>query len=109
MVARACLDLPPTYLSRARRVVEDERAFMQRELSRIDNLHVIPSAANFMMIEVAREPSDGAFAAHMAELKIAIRDLAQLPGCGPGMYRIAVRAHSDNERLLAAVRLWKPT
>jgi threonine-phosphate decarboxylase len=107
-VAHACLELAPDYLKRARTVVENERAYIQRELSSIAGLRVIPSAANFMMIEVARELSNGAFAAHLAEHKIAIRDLARLPGCGPGMYRIAVRAHPDNERLVAAARLWKP-
>lgn len=107
-VANACLELSPDYLNRARTVVEDERAYIQRELSSIAGLHVVPSTANFMMIEIAREPSRGAFAAHMAEHKIAIRDLSHLPGCGPGMYRVAVRSHSDNERLVAAARLWKP-
>jgi threonine-phosphate decarboxylase len=106
-VAHACLELSADYLDRARAVVEDERDFIHCELSKIAALHVIPSAANFMMIEVARELSGGAFAAHMAKHRIAIRDLSQLPGCGPGMYRIAVRAHSDNERLVAAARLWK--
>jgi threonine-phosphate decarboxylase len=107
-VADACLELTPDYLNRARTIVEEERAFIQRELSKIADLHVIPSAANFMMIEIAREPSSGAFAAHMTKHKIAIRDLSHLPGCGPGMYRIAIRSHQDNERLIAAARLWKP-
>jgi threonine-phosphate decarboxylase len=107
-VAHACLELSPDYLNRARIVVEEERAFIQRELSGIADLRVIPSAANFIMIEVAQEPSLRAFAAHMAKHEIAIRDLSQLPGCGPGMYRIAVRSHQDNERLVAAARLWKP-
>ncbi len=109
MVAQACLDLPPDYLNRARSVIEAERNFLQRNLSTIAGLRVNPSSANFMMLEVAREPSGGAFAAHMAKNKIAVRDLAQLPGCGPGMYRIAVRGRPDNERLVAAARLWKPS
>jgi threonine-phosphate decarboxylase len=109
MVARACLDLSSDYLNRARYLIEVERAFIQRELSSIAGLKVLPTSANFMMVEVSREPPRGAFAAHMAKHKIAIRDLAELPGCGSGMYRIAVRAHPDNERLVAAARLWKPS
>ncbi len=108
-VGHACLALSPDYLNRARTIVEAERTYLRRELSQVAGLHVVPSSANFMMIELAREPSAGAFAAHLAKQRIAIRDLSQLPGCGPGTYRIAVRSHSDNERLIATARLWKPT
>jgi histidinol-phosphate/aromatic aminotransferase/cobyric acid decarboxylase-like protein len=29
-----------------------------------------------------------------------------LPGCGPGMYRVAVRLREDNEKLIAAARTY---
>jgi histidinol-phosphate/aromatic aminotransferase/cobyric acid decarboxylase-like protein len=29
-----------------------------------------------------------------------------LPGCAPGMYRLAVRLREENERLIAAVRAY---
>jgi histidinol-phosphate/aromatic aminotransferase/cobyric acid decarboxylase-like protein len=37
---------------------------------------------------------------------IAVRDLRDLPGCGPGMYRVAVRLREENEQLVAAARTY---
>ena len=46
------------------------------------------------------------FAQHMLSRGIAVRDLRDLPGCGPGMYRIAVRLREENEQLIAAARTY---
>jgi histidinol-phosphate/aromatic aminotransferase/cobyric acid decarboxylase-like protein len=42
----------------------------------------------------------------MLSCGIAVRDLRDLPGCAPGMYRVAVRLREENERLIAAVRAY---
>ena len=36
-----------------------------------------------------------------------VRDLAALPGAGPGLFRIAVRSRADNDRLLDAAREYR--
>jgi histidinol-phosphate/aromatic aminotransferase/cobyric acid decarboxylase-like protein len=37
---------------------------------------------------------------------IVVRDLRDLPGCGPGMYRVAVRLRDENDRLIATTRTY---
>jgi len=39
--------------------------------------------------------------------RIAIRDLAKLPGAGPGFYRIGLRSVADNNLLLDAAGTWR--
>lgn len=99
-VGLACLNAPRDYLDRTREIVRRECEFLARELAAIDGIRVFPSCANFMMIEVA----PGEFASELARRQIVIRDLARLPGCAAGMYRVAVRLHADNERLVVAAR-----
>ncbi|HUA35814.1 MAG TPA: histidinol-phosphate transaminase [Candidatus Binataceae bacterium] len=103
-VGLACLDAPPEYLDRTREVVSRERDFLTRELSAIDGIRVFPSSANFLMFEVAHEPSPSAFAAQVLRHQIVVRDLAAMPGCRSGMYRVAVSMRADNECLVAAAR-----
>ena len=47
------------------------------------------------------------FAAHLCAQGLVVRDLAALPGAGPGLYRAAVRSRADNDRLLEAARSYR--
>jgi threonine-phosphate decarboxylase len=105
-VARACLEVGDEYAQRSRALVAAERAYLSDALGAIDGLSVFASAANFLMFEVGNERHPGSFARHMLAHGIAVRDLRELPGCGPGMYRVAVRLREENERLIAAARLY---
>ena len=101
-VGLACLDGAEDYLKRTREFVATERAYLSRELSKVRELTAYPSVANFLMIAVNGETASGEFGRRMLENGIAIRDLATLPGCGAGLYRIGVRTHADNQRLVQA-------
>ncbi|HUY27595.1 MAG TPA: aminotransferase class I/II-fold pyridoxal phosphate-dependent enzyme [Candidatus Binataceae bacterium] len=103
----ACIAEAPEFLARTRAMIAAERDFLARALGAIDGIHVFPSAANFLMLRVSDEPAPGAFAAHMLRGAIAIRDLASMPGAGPGLYRIGIRLRANNERLAAAAARWK--
>ena len=54
------------------------------------------------MFAIRGEHSCGEFGRYMLSQRIAIRDLNGLPGCAPGSYRIGVRSHADNQRLVVA-------
>ncbi|HVA82279.1 MAG TPA: aminotransferase class I/II-fold pyridoxal phosphate-dependent enzyme [Candidatus Binataceae bacterium] len=103
----ACIAEAPEFLSRTREVIASERDFLVRALDAIDGIHVFPSAANFLMLHVSDEPAPGAFAAQMLRGAIAIRDLASMPGAGPGLYRIGIRLRADNQRLIAVAARWR--
>ena len=109
LVGRACLGAPADYLERTLSTVAVERAFLARQLGKHPYFRVFPSAANFLMVAIEGERQTSAFGEYLMGCGIAIRDLARLPGCRSGLYRIAVRLRSDNERLIEAAHGWHPS
>jgi threonine-phosphate decarboxylase len=105
-VGDACLDVAEEFAARSRALIEAGRAHLCRALATIEHLHAFASAANFLMLEVAENGRATSFARHMLSRDIAVRDLRDLPGCGPGMYRVAVRLREENDRLIAAARTY---
>ncbi len=105
-VGAACLEAEAGFIAESRRLIETERAYITDALASIGGLRVFSSCANFLMFELSELQRPIAFAAHALARGIAVRDLRALPGCAPGMYRVAIRGHEDNERLLAAVRAY---
>lgn len=102
-VGAACLDHAAGYIARTHALIARERAFVSGELARIARLRPFPSSANFLML-AADEDAPGAFGNFMHERGIAIRNLAALPGCDPHLYRIGLRSHAENQRLIEATR-----
>jgi threonine-phosphate decarboxylase len=102
-VGAACLDGANEFVARSRKFIAGERGRIARVLAQNSHLRVFPSTANFLMI-AARETGTDSFGLFMKREGIVVRDLRSLPGCGPGLYRVGVRDHNDNERLLVAAR-----
>jgi threonine-phosphate decarboxylase len=105
-VGDACLDVAEEFAARSRALIETERAHLCYGLASIERLHAFASTANFLMLEVAENGRATSFARHMLSRGIAVRDLRDLPGCGPGMYRVAVRLREENDQLVAAARTY---
>jgi len=105
-VTRACLDVGDGFVRETREFVSVEVARIADALSQLRGIHVFPSVANFMMMEVEDEIIPGAFGKHMLEHGIGVRDLRGLPGCRAGLYRIGIRSKSDNDRFLKAAHAW---
>lgn len=102
-VGVACLGDAAAFILRTREFLAGERDYLAHGLVQNPDLRVFPSAANFLLI-AAREAGTDSFGAFMMRKAIAVRDLRSLPGCGPGLYRIGIRNHDDNELLIAAAR-----
>jgi histidinol-phosphate/aromatic aminotransferase/cobyric acid decarboxylase-like protein len=105
-VTRACLNVADGFVRETREFVSVEVARMADALSQLPGIHVFPSVANFMMMEVEGELTPGDFGKHLLEHGIRVRDLRGLPGCRLGLYRIGIRSKSDNDRFLKAMRAW---
>jgi threonine-phosphate decarboxylase len=101
-VGMACLAQPQSWREEIRSALRRERTYLEESLGAIPGVEVFPSAANFLML--AMRPGPPPFAEHLRERNIVVRDLAELPGAGPGLYRVGARARADNDRLLEAVR-----
>ena len=64
---------------------------------------VLPGAANFLCLRLARPEATHLAARLRDEHGILVRDLSSFPGMGPHYLRTAVRAPDDNRRLLEAM------
>ena len=93
---RAALE-EDTYVETARRVTAGERRYLEEELKKRD-IFYIPSEANFILLYSERELFQ-----KMLSRGILIRDCGNYRGLSKGWYRIAVRTHEENQRLIAAL------
>lgn len=102
-VGIACVGVADEYIATTRELIARERNYLTHGLAQNPHLRVFPSAANFLML-AARENGTNRFGVFMLRRAIAVRDLRSLPGCGPTLYRVGIRNHADNERMVAAAR-----
>jgi len=86
------------YLERSLKVVKDERAYLTAGLSSL-GLRVIGSDANFIFF-LSPIPELGRLC---RERGFLLRDCSNYRGLSEGYYRIAVRSHGENVRLLEAL------
>jgi threonine-phosphate decarboxylase len=103
-VGLACLAQPDRWRDEIRNTLRVERTYLEQQLGMLPEFTVFPSKANFLMFEVSRPE---AFTLHLLQHGIMVRDLASLPGAGPGLFRIAVRSRADNDRLIEAARTYR--
>ena len=85
------------FVDRARRLVFEESAFLEAELEKL-GYHVFASQANYLFFK-----GEDWLGEALLEEKIMIRDCSNYPGLSGGFWRIAVKTHEENQRLLEAV------
>jgi threonine-phosphate decarboxylase len=83
--------------------VQNERPWLAGGLSAIDGVSVIPSAANFLLLELPPSSRATMITAALRRQGILVRDCSSIEGCTERMIRVAVRRRQDNQRLLAAL------
>jgi threonine-phosphate decarboxylase len=103
-VSSACFDGSAHFIDSTRELIARERRHMEEELILLKKFRVFPSSANFIMVKVAGEKSEGDFARNLRDRGIVVRDLSMLPGCGSGFYRFGIRTRQDNVNLIEAAR-----
>ena len=86
------------YLGKSVEFIDKERVFMTEELSRL-GLRAYDSDTNFLLIR-----ADSGLYDRLLERGILIRRCANFSGLDDTYFRLAVRRHEDNLRLLGALR-----
>lgn len=86
------------YVEESRRLIFDEKEFLKREMCSL-GLQVYESEANYLFF---RGPED--LFERCVQKQVLIRDCGNYEGLKAGYYRIAVKQHADNERLIWALR-----
>lgn len=90
--------------ARTLELIRAERARFRRELEKLPNLRVIPSQANYLMVELLGGLSARAITRELLVNRcILVKDLSPKLG-GQQYLRLAVRDTRDNDRLLEALR-----
>ena len=108
------------HIKNAKELIGTEREFLTKELSTL-GFKVSSSDANFILFYDSRAthgaggteqpnredggkgPADIDLRTRLLEKGIAIRDCSNFPGLGRGWYRIAIRNHEDNQKLIDAL------
>lgn len=82
------------YVAESRQLIRQERKWLQEQLKAL-GIRVYDSAANYIFF---RGPEG--LTEKLLKQQIMIRDCSGYPGLGEGYYRIAVRTHAENEKLI---------
>lgn len=85
------------YVQRLRRVIQTERPWLQEQLRAL-GLRVLPGEANYLLFWCAAPLQQP-----LRQRGVLVRNCENYPGLGSGWYRIAVRTHTENEKLIAAL------
>ena len=88
------------YLERMRRLIQTERRWLSENLARL-GLCVFPSEANYILF---RTETEIPLRERMEQRGVLIRACGNYRGLDNRYYRIAVRGHDENERLIAALK-----
>ena len=86
------------FLQKTKELIAVERQWLKAEIEAL-GFRVFPSSANYLLFH---GPVD--LHLKLKEKKIAIRNCDNYYGLGPGWYRIAVRLHEENIRLIEAIK-----
>jgi threonine-phosphate decarboxylase len=91
------------HLKKSRKLIRSERAYLTRELMRINSFKPYPPDANFILINIKKTGFTAAqLKKKMLEQGILIRDCSSFRGLDEYHIRIAVKTRQENERLLEA-------
>ena len=92
------------YLEKAKRIVEKERKFLFRGLQKIKGFQVLPTEANFLLINVGKSGFDApSLKERLLKHGLLIRDCSSIRGLNSRYIRISVRLRSENRKLLEAL------
>lgn len=86
------------FLQKTRALILVERQWLQSQLEAL-GFWVCPSRANYLLFHAREDLCE-----RLREQGIAIRSCHNYHGFGMGWYRIAVRLHEENERLIQAIK-----
>ena len=86
------------FLQKTKDLIVVERQWLKERLEEL-GFRVFPSSANYLLFY---GPAD--LHIKLKEKKISIRNCDNYYGLGPGWYRIAIRLHEENIRLIQAIK-----
>ena len=93
------------YIEKTRQFIERERSFLFTELTKIRELKPYPSVANFLLIKIEKKKlTSSLLKRKLIQEGILIRDCSNFRGLNNKFIRIAVRRHTENLKLIEALK-----
>ncbi|MCX8175659.1 MAG: histidinol-phosphate transaminase [Candidatus Bathyarchaeota archaeon] len=94
------------HLEKAKKIVRKERQFLFKGLQKVKGFHVVPTKANFFLVDVK---GSGFNAPHikkqMLRHGILVRDCSSIKGLNSNYIRISVKRHQENRTLLKSLTM----
>jgi threonine-phosphate decarboxylase len=91
------------YRKKSLALISEERTRLSQVLSTMPDLHVFPSEANFLLIELPASLRASDVAEQLRDRGLLVRDCSTIAGLTDRMVRVAVRTPRENDRLLRAI------
>ncbi|MGV8057534.1 MAG: cobyric acid synthase [Smithellaceae bacterium] len=93
------------YAVESKKLVSQEREWLQKELGNLPGLKVYPGSANFLLVRINRDIQNALqLARQLLRDGIAIRVCDNFAGLNEQFFRVAVRQRDENIRLCDALR-----
>jgi len=89
---------------RSQRFMQRERSRFMRELRTITGLRVMPSCANFVMVEVSHDLMVEEIVSRLQNQGILVRDCQTFSGVTQPALRFAVRLKGENQHLIQVLK-----
>lgn len=84
-------------------LVSEERTKLSAALSAIDGMHVFPSAANFLLVELPAPLFASDVVTQLRNSALLVRDCSTVPGLTQQSIRMAIKTPRENDRLIRAL------
>jgi threonine-phosphate decarboxylase len=106
LAQRAAQELPGlgSFVSRTRRVVQEERDYLFEQFNRLPQLQVFPSATNYLLMKMnAQNHSVTELEDFLGQRGYLIRNCDNFEGLGEGFFRTAVKGRKANRKLIELI------
>jgi threonine-phosphate decarboxylase len=94
------------YLIQTRKMMDELRTFLFSELNALSGIRVFPSQTNFLLFQLLGGTVESTHQFYMSLLRagILIRNCGNFKGLDESYFRVAVRAESENQVLISAIK-----
>lgn len=101
------------FIEKSHSYIETEREYLAMKLKTIPQLYAYSSAANYLLLKINKPASTSPAASfnvlHLQDWliqkhKILVRNCENFRGLGNGFFRIAVKFHEENKKLIGALK-----
>ncbi len=100
VAGRKCAEIAGegSFIRDSLRIIEEEKEYLSQELSDL-GIKIYPSDTNYILIRCDKD-----LYGELLKQAVLIRDCSNFEGLDHGFYRVAVKDHESNERLIKAIR-----